>query len=205
MRLHLILRVILVMLLAATAISTFSQVPPAATQGGLPLTVGGGISSFSPDFNHGRILGGTVWIDYIPQWLPKRLYGLGLEVEGRDLNYGRDRSQPSNLREDVAGGGVIYSWRHYQNLRPYGKFLGGFGNADTLTTSGVRHHDSRALLATGGGLEYRAYRSFWVRADYEYQFWLNYYFYTKPPGQLNPQGFTVGVSYDLSRLHFLSR
>jgi hypothetical protein len=55
----------------------------------------------------------------------------------------------------------------------------------------------------GGGVELRAYRSLWVRADYEYQFWPDFFFKgAKPIGQLNPQGFTVGVLYHFNRPHF---
>ncbi|MDR3751398.1 MAG: outer membrane beta-barrel protein [Terracidiphilus sp.] len=211
MRLKPILRIILATLFTTAAFPVFSQTVPAARQGVLPITVGGGVSIFDPDYpdyGQGRMLGGTVWIDYVPHWVPKRLYGLGLEVEGRDINYHRSSSQPANLREDTLMGGAIYSWRHYEKFRPYGKFLAGLGNTDygTQTTPEYRFNQSRTIIGVGGGLEYRVIRSFWVRGDYEYQRWPDFYNTgTKFARPLKPQGITVGVSYDLSRPRFFSK
>jgi opacity protein-like surface antigen len=203
MRLKLILRVILAALFMTVSFPVYSQTVPAATQSAVrPLTVGVGLSSFDPDWAHGRMLGGTLWIDYTPRWMPRILYGLGLEVEGRDINYSRSSSQPPNLREDTAGGGVVYTWYRFNKFHPYGKFLAGFGNTDHESTNLVRHHDSRTITCVGGGLEYKVDRRIWMRADYEYQRWPEFFMITKPAGLLNPQGITVGVSYDLSSSHF---
>jgi opacity protein-like surface antigen len=54
--------------------------------------------------------------------------------------------------------------------------------------------DRWTAYAWGGGIEYRAWDGVWVRADYEYQFWRVKFF--DPNAFLNPQGFTVGASYD---------
>jgi len=167
-----------------------------------PFAIGAGISGYTPGHWPGRLYGGTLWLDYTPTWMPSLLQGIGIEAEARDLNYGRPSSQP-NLRQDVVEGGVIYSWRHYRNLRPYGKFLAGYGNADYGAR--VRSHDSRTITSLGGGVEVRAVRCVWVRADYEYQFWPDFFkhpYTTQPAGQLNPEGFTLGVLYHFNRLHF---
>jgi opacity protein-like surface antigen len=131
--------------------------------------------------------------------VPHLLRGIGLEVEARDLNYGRSATQPPDLRDDVASGGVIYSWHRFRSIRPYGKFLMGYGNTDEGSlVSTVRWHDSRTVTSMGGGVEYRAWRSVWVRADYEYQTWPDFFKHSNPAipqGLLNPQGFTVGAMY----------
>jgi hypothetical protein len=47
------------------------------------------------------------------------------------------------------------------------------------------------------GLEYHAIHRLWVRADYEYQIWPNL---LGDGRNLDPQGFTLGVSYDFRSL-----
>jgi opacity protein-like surface antigen len=190
-------------LLVCTAVTTYSQTVHDATQGKYPLAVGAGFSGYNPDYGHGHLLGGTLWIDYTLPHMPHLLKGIGLEAEAHDLNYGRSTLppaqslQPADLREDVALGGVIYSWPRYRNFRPYGKFMMGYGNTDeeTLVTPFVRWHDSRTVTVMGGGVDYRVFRNIWVRADYEYQFWPDFYKNTTPAGVLNPQGFTLGAMY----------
>jgi opacity protein-like surface antigen len=49
------------------------------------------------------------------------------------------------------------------------------------------------MRAIGGGAEYHAWKTVWVRADYEYQ-WYHQYF---GPHDLNPNGFTIGATYYL--------
>lgn len=59
-------------------------------------------------------------------------------------------------------------------------------------------HDTRDVFASGGGLNYRLVHQLWVRADYEYQMWPDLFKKT-----LEPQGFTLGASYDFRSLrHF---
>lgn len=190
-------------LFVCAACSAFAQTAPAAKGSGgfSSFAAGAGFSGFNPDWDHGHLLGGTLWIDYTPAGLPSFLRGFGLEAEARDLNYGRSQSQPWNLREDVAGGGVIYSYHRLHSFHPYGKFLVGYGNTDYGSNiTHARGHDSRTVTSTGGGVELRVYRNLWARADYEYQFWPDFFKGTSPAGQLNPQGFTVGALY-----HFRSR
>jgi opacity protein-like surface antigen len=168
----------------------------------LPLTIGAGFSGYNPDFGHGHLLGGTLWIGYFPNKVPSLLRGIGVEVEARDLNYGRSSTQPANLRMDTIQGGVIYAWPHFGNIRPYAKFSGGYGNADDGITATHRNHDSRTISSGGGGFEYRVFQKVWVRADYEYQSWPEFFKHpatatkpARPSGQLNPQGFSLGAVY----------
>ncbi len=193
--------------------SALAQSVPAARESRLPLAIGAGFSGYNPDYGHGHLLGGTLWIDYTLPHMPSLLHGLSLEAEGRDLNYGRSSSQPANLREDIVQGGLMYSWPHFRKFHPYGKFSEGYGNTDyecdTLAecdnTAPGRFHDSRTIFSGGGGVEYRVFQRVWVRADYEYQSWPNFFkhFYTgAPPGRLNPQGFTLGAMYHFNYPHF---
>jgi opacity protein-like surface antigen len=188
----------LAVLFVCAAYPAFAQTVPAAKKGSLPLAVGAGLSGYDPYLGQGRMYGGSLWIDYTPNRVPSFLHGLGLEVEARDISLGHSSSQPSNLREDTAQAGLIYSWRRFRNFRPYAKALGGFGSIDFNNRSPVYSHDTRSVFFAGAGVDYRVFRRVWVRADYEYQFWPDLLGRTT----FDPQGFTVGASYHFSRPHF---
>ncbi|MGB6686754.1 MAG: outer membrane beta-barrel protein [Terracidiphilus sp.] len=183
-------------LFLSVALPAFSQVAPSASQGGIPLSVGVAYSNYYTDWS-GYESGPTAWVDWTFHRGPRLLNGLGIEAEGRDLNYARTGSQPL-LREDTAEGGPMYHWRHFDRFEPYGKFLFGYGHiAFNDIYNPYYTHDSRTVIAPGGGAEYRVVRNVWVRADYEYQFWTDFFNHHA----LNPEGFTVGASYDLSHAH----
>jgi opacity protein-like surface antigen len=201
MRLKLYVGLAFALLFVNSAYSAHAQTVPAARGPKVysPLAIGAGFSGFNPDIGHTHLFGGTLWIDYTPDRVPSFLRGIGIEVEARDLNYGRSAAAEPDLREDVASGGVIYSWPHFRNFRPYGKFLIGFGNADEYDARlRLKFHDSRTVTSFGGGLEYRAFKGVWVRGDYEYQSWPDFFKHSNPAipaGLLNPQGFTIGAMY----------
>lgn len=202
MRLKLFPKLAFAILLAFVSLSAHAQVNPTATAAhSLPIKVGAALSAFNADYGSGTLLGGTLWIDVAIPYLPDRLRGLSLEAEARDLSLNRSSSQPPNLREDVVQGGALYSLRRYENFRPYAKALIGYGNVDYTRATGVRGHDSRTVTSLGGGAEYRAIQNIWLRVDYEYQFWPDFWKNTNPAGQLNPNGFSFGASYDLSHSH----
>jgi hypothetical protein len=190
---------ILALLFACGASHALAQADPAATETKLPLAIGVGFSDYNPDLGHGHLLGGTLWADYTPNHVPAILRGIGLEAEARDLRYGR--SKPKDLRRDVVGGGVIYSWPHYRDFRPYAKYEMGFGRYQNSPTD----HDTRTVTIMGGGAEYRVLRSVWARVDYEYQFWPDCFGPRRPGltrGKLTPEGITVGAAYHFSQPRF---
>jgi opacity protein-like surface antigen len=187
---------IVAMLFLAASLPLFAQVAPSATVVGLPLVVGVGFSNYDVDWGHSRMDGGTLWIDYTLKSVPSFLHGIGLEVEARDISLNRG-DKPANFRQDTAGGGAIYTWPHFRNFLPYGKFLVGYGSIDFSDIPNLPNykHDSRTVYAAGGGLQYRFFRHIWVRADYEYQIWPDLL-----GGTDDPQGFTVGATYDFRTL-----
>jgi opacity protein-like surface antigen len=200
MRLKLYVGLALALLFVGAAYSAHAQTVPSATRSINPYAVGAGFSGYNPDDGHGHLLGGTLWIDYMPNYVPHILSGIGIEAEARDLSLGRSATEAVNLRIDYAGGGLIYSWPHFRKFRPYAKGLMGFGNADQRYDPTTNHyfHDSRTVTSFGGGLDYRAFKSVWVRCDYEYQTWPDFFKHstpTPPAGRLNPQGFTLGAMY----------
>jgi hypothetical protein len=191
MRLKLTPKLILVALFVAAVLPVYSQVLPAARQGGVPIVVGAGMSDFSIDWGPGkRMEGVSGWVDWYPYHLPAALQGLGLEVTGHDISFGVPAGF-SRMRQDTVEGGPIYSWNHYRNFRPYVKYLVGVGSID-FPPSGSYSHDTFGVFSPAGGLDYHAWQHVWIRGDYEYQFW----HHTFGPNDLTPAGFTVGVSYD---------
>jgi hypothetical protein len=191
-------KMILVALVVSASISAYSQVVPAAQKNGPPLTVGVGFSDYYTDWN-GRLAGPMLWADWNFYHVPSLLRGFGIEAEGRDLNFGRTGTDPK-LRMDTFAGGAIYTWRHYDKFHPYAKFLVGYGShhfSELSVELPNYTHDSRTVVAPGAGLDYRVTRDVWVRGNYEYQFWLDYFNHHA----LNPNGFTIGVAYDLRNIH----
>jgi len=191
MRLKPIYKLIFTTLLVTVVLPLHSQVSPAANQGGIPIVVGAGFSDYSIDWGPGqRMEGISAWVDWFPSRLPAAISGLGLEAEGRDIDFGRPAGIP-RMRQDTGLGGVIYSWNHYRNFRPYLKYLAGVGSID-FPPIGAYSHDTFSAYSPGGGIEYRAGKHIWIRGDYEYQYWQHVF----GPHDLTPAGFTVGASYD---------
>ena len=166
-----------------------AQATQSAEERHVPFSVGVGVSDFDTYLPGNRMWGGTFWAGWDPSMVPAKLGGLGLEVEARDISRGRSANQ-NNLREDTATGNLIYRWRRYRNLRPYGKLGMGFGSIDFPTPSPGYSHDTRTVFDFGGGLEYRVYSNIWVRADYEYQSWGKLF-----GSPFHPQGLTLGAMY----------
>jgi opacity protein-like surface antigen len=177
------------------AVSAFSQVvPDYERKSGWPFTVGAGPVNYAVDMGHGRMYGFAGWFDIYPGKLPSFLHGhLGAEGELRDISLDRSSSQP-NARYDTAAMGLIYTWNRLHRVRPYVKCLIGDGSVDFRLTP-TYGHDTRTFTAPGGGFEFRIKQDLWVRADYEYQRWQSLAVY----GNLKPQGFTLGASYDFRR------
>jgi Outer membrane protein beta-barrel domain len=195
MRFKLFIPPILTGFLFAVTLPAFSQVAPAYKAPGVPWSVGIGPSSYDVDWGHGRMLGGTVWADWYPEQIRDltHIRGFGLEMEARDISLDQNLPAQKNMRQDTAGGGPILNWHLTDRFHPYFKGLFEDGSVDFYPLPGYSH-DTRLLIAPGGGFEYRFLGPLNVRADYEYQIWVG-----KLIGNtLNPQGFTVGIAYDLS-------
>ena len=213
-----LIRLSLAALFVSAALPGVSQVAPAATQRSWPLEIGGGFSYFTNHITNkefptqlypqvdANMLGVTAWADWYLRRIPSRLSGLGIEVEGRDLRHGNS-GPASRLHEDTGEGGVIYKWRHFHDFQPFGKFLLGYGGIDfqgnypgcTINCD----HDTDNFYDVGGGAEVHVWRNVWARGEYEEEFLLN--FGNAPVEKVTPKGFTIGVAYDLSNVHFLRR
>lgn len=187
------LKIFLAVLLIVISAPAFAQVAPTATgEGSVPLSVGGGATMMDLDWGHSRRMEGpTVWIDWNLTHLSKRLGGLGIELEGHAIDYGKPASIP-RMRQDSYGGGVIYTVQRYHSFRPYGKFLVGYGSIDFSNPNPNYKHDTRTIYMAGAGVEYHLVGNLWARGEYEYQFWPNLF---QGPHTLDPQGVTIGATY----------
>jgi hypothetical protein len=204
-------------LIVVLASSLAAQVAPSAESGGWPIVAGVGVSGFNMDWGHDQF-GRTRYMEGITGWLdwnltrlpgPSVFKGLGVELEGRDINFGLPASlsnarvgdMGTNLRHDTGLGGVIYTWRGYRKIHPYAKALAGVGSIDfpPLSASPAWYrHDTRTITAFGGGTDFRAWRHVWVRADFEYQLWPDLF---GSPNALTPFGVTIGAVYDFKGTH----
>ena len=180
------------------AVPTSAQIAPAATQSGLPLKVGVGVSDYYLDWGPSRYeMGISAWADWTILRLPRPLDGLGIEVEGRSIFFNAP-SVVSGHRMDTGEGGPIYQWRRYDRVQPYAKYLFGFGSIDfppvppKPTTS---NHTTSTLLVPGAGVDVHVWKNISVRADYEYQHWRQIF----GSNDLTPNGITVGAAYDFHR------
>jgi hypothetical protein len=192
---------LLAILLLTASLPLFSQTLESATEEGpRQWTIGSGVSYFTPSYGPGRMAGETLWIDNSLNRIPSFLNGLSIDFEARDLGFARSSNEPVT-RVDTAGGGAMYRWDHFSRILPYGKFTGGLGSIDYIAAGGNRRHQDRTIMGIGGGCDIRAFRAVWLRADYEYSYWPNFW-YTKassPGAPLNPQGLTVGAIYHFGR------
>jgi hypothetical protein len=202
MRFKLVAFPVLAVSILSVTVSAFSQtVPDYERKDGWPFTVGAGPVNYAVDMGHGRMYGFVGWFDIYPGKLPSFLHGhLGAEGELRDISLGASSSQP-NVRYDTAAMGLIYIWHRLHNVRPYAKCMIGDGSIDFIRLSPTYAHDTRTFTAPGGGVEFRIKQDLWVRADYEWQRFQDLQGWRLNPdhGNLKPQGFSLGASYDFTR------
>lgn len=180
---------VLAALFAIAAIPACAQVTPQGTQGGFPLTIGAGVSDFATDWGSTRMVGITATVDWRIPIHAKMLHGLDIEVEGRELDWDKPSNIPQ-LRQETGLGGFKYAFYHRKRVSLYGKFLAGVGGV-YFPPKGTYSHDTRTVIAPGGGVDFRIGHGVSVRADYEYQFWRQLF----GAHDLNPNGVTVGAIY----------
>ena len=139
---------VLATLFLVAGVPVFSQSDPAAIMSSLQVNAGFGLSAYRDDFEGPGIMeGSTLWFDVYPHRGPKLLEGFGVDIEVRDIDFGRPPTQPSNLREVTGGGGLIYSWRHFHNLNPYGKVDWEVAGIDFHAGNPRYNYDTRNLSA----------------------------------------------------------
>jgi len=115
---------------------------------------------------------------------------LGLEVEYHYLNL----YSPLDIAENSLLAGPRFRF-NFGRLHPYVKAVGGIATFEFIKgyypETTMQHYTA---LAGAGGVDYDLARHITVRADFEYQDWLNF----KPNG-LTPYLGTVGIAYRFTR------
>lgn len=166
-----------------------AQVEASATRGSAPFVVGGTFSYFDTGYASNRMMGVGAFID----WSPMLAGNLGVEGEGRWLTF----NGANDLNEYSYLVGPRYRFYVSHRFQPYAKMLVGAGEIDFPYHLA---HGGYFALAPGGGLDFESRGRWRLRADYEYQVWLN------SPGipgvqssAIKPNGVSVGISYRLFR------
>ena len=114
---------------------------------------------------------------------------IGVEGAARFLRWGGfyDTNESSYLA------GPRYLFPSWHRLQPYGKVLVGLGRINYPFQIGSA---SYFAVAPGGGVNYRFSSRWTVRADYEFQWWLNSPGYANQPNHgFTPNGVSIGVAY----------
>lgn len=192
-------KLVLAGLLTLLTLPGFAQVAPAVKISGLPIGVGVGLNDYSLDYGPGRrMLGISAWGDY------NIFHGLGIEVEGMSIFADRPSSLCTSnantdcqMKQNSIKVGVFYKARPVWGIHPYAKFLGGVGEIYFPSHNPFYTQDSFTTYGAGGGGEYKIWKTLFVRADYEYQFYKDFL----GKGTLNPNGVTVGATYYLRGIH----
>lgn len=185
-------KLVLAGLLTLLTLPGLAQVAPAVKVSGLPIGIGVGLNDYSIDYGPGRrMLGISAWGDY------NIFHGLGIEVEGMSIFADRPSEIQPQMKQNSIKGGVIYKAHPVWGIHPYAKFLGGVGEIYFPSRNPFYTQDSFTTYGAGGGGEYKIWRTLFVRADYEYQFYKDFL----GKGTLNPNGVTVGATYYLRGIH----
>jgi opacity protein-like surface antigen len=163
-----------------------AQVVPSAFRPGRSLWAGAEYSNISASFpyqSNQRLSGVGAFADF-------KLNGrIGIEGDARFLHFGG--FQNSTESSYLAGPKVYFLGRG--RFQPYGKLLVGDGRIHYPFEIGDA---SYFALAPGAGSGYRLSRHWMLRAEYEYQLWLNSPgFANEPRHELTPNGVHVGIAF----------
>ena len=170
--------------------STRAQVVPAAYGSADTLWVGAEYSNMDASFPYqsgDRLAGVGVFADF------NLRAHLGLEGDARFMQFGGYQAET----ERTLLGGPRFRFNRLGKFQPYAQGLIG---AATVQYPFKIGQASYLAVAPAGGVSYRVSGRWLVRAQYEYQFWLNSPGYVNEPAhQLKPNGLQVGVAFRLLR------
>lgn len=171
---------------ALGAMAARAQVEPSAYRGSDTLWVGADAAYINASFPYqsGQHLAGAgVFADFN--------FNVRLAVEGSAhfLNFGGFEAET----ESSYLAGPRYRFGRHGKFQPYAQGLFGVGNIHYPFLIGDAHYFD---IAPGGGVNYRLSSRWQVRAEYEYQIWLNSPGYAiEPHHQLRPNGVHVGIAF----------
>jgi hypothetical protein len=180
------------------ASSLAAQSAPSATSRAMSIHVGGGISTFNPDWGCVNASVFTCWdrhltgITAIADANHVVLSRLGVEAEARWLHWGG----PGNgLVQSNYLVGPRYRLLRVDRFSAYGKGLLG---ESWMTIPGGYGSRRYFTFSLGPTAEYKVSKRLSVRADYEYEIWPQFAgISTLPNHKLTPNGFTFGATYKI--------
>jgi opacity protein-like surface antigen len=168
--------------------SVQAQVVPSAKGQGHALWVGGEYSNIHAGFPYQssqRLWGVGAFVDY------HLTVHLDVEAEARFLEFNSFYGESEN--NFLAG--PRYLARRFGKVQPYAQCLVGIARIQYPFSIGSGQY---LALAPGGGLNYRLYRRWTLRGEYEYQFWPGSpNIAIEPAHEITPNGFHVGIAFRL--------
>jgi len=200
-------KLVLAVLLSLATLPVVAQVAPAAKISGLPLGVGVGLTNVDTDYYRpdlpywsGRMTGVSVWANY------NLFHGIGIEAEATSIFANTpkprapfpDEKVYGGLKQQTLQGGFIYKYHQVFHVRPYVKAMGGVGKIDFPSTNPFYTEETTPIYSGAGGIEYKTWRTLYLRGQYEYQWWKGF---RSGSQSLNPNGFTFGATYYLRGVH----
>jgi opacity protein-like surface antigen len=145
----------------------------------------------SGDWGNGKInrWGPSAWAT-LPIW-----HGVGIIAEGHSMIIGGNEIA-SDYKYFTGGGGLIYTSSHWRKLHPFVKSEAGYASLSHPNNGTGHFHDTSNIWTLGGGVEYHTWKNWWTRAEYDYDFFPNFYnVATNQTHTLNPRGFIFGETY----------
>jgi hypothetical protein len=179
-----VLKKILILSFLLGSGAAYAQVAPSVRGGNSTLWVGGEFSSFDSDYTtYTRLLGVGALVDY--NVTPR----FGAEGELRWLHWNGTGNQ---TQSDYLGGPKVHLFQYHRFSLNAKVLLGGVWIKYPYQIG----TGSYFAFAPGGYVDYRISQRLSVRGDYEYQFIPSAPgFPGFPSNGLNPNGFSVGVTY----------
>jgi opacity protein-like surface antigen len=172
--------------------SGMAQVAPAANQGGRPIGFGVGFSRYDLDYGPGRYMEGPVGRASVGIF-----HGFGIDGSARAI-FMNTPPELTRMQQNTFLAGAYYETQPLiGRLRLFGRFAGGIGTIEFPSHNPLYTRDSYTVYAPSGGIEYPIVPKVFLRADYEYEFWKHYH----GTNDLNPEGFTIGVTYYVQGMH----
>ncbi len=170
-------RLLIPLCLFAAGAELHAQARATATQA-IDLQAGGGVVSANADttYDTARFKGGFVYLDI------DFAHHLGAEIEVHQL-YSPSADQ---VHERTYEAGLRYH-RTYGRLVPYAKALVGRGVFNFPNNQANLAYN---LYAGAAGIDYKLKPWLNLRADFEYQHWLNF-----PPSPISPTLVSIGAAY----------
>ena len=175
-------------ILACSSLAAVAQVAPAAYKGGRPIGIGVGMSSYDLDYGPDRRMEGPVIRASVGVF-----HGLGVDVSARTLFMNTPEAL-TRMQQSTFLAGAFYEGPQMFHVRPFVRAAGGLGVIEFPSRNPKYTRDSYTVYAPSGGIEIPVSRKVALRGEYEYQFWKDFH----GPHYLNPQGYTIGVTYYLS-------